>query len=132
MLAASGKQLANTCTIGFGGQCGVPSARESCNSSRVWNSVLWVLLDTPEYYSKQNKFLKIIFWFIKRSPRGFTCDRRMGLEQYCDTLSDNMIDVFCADAFCLFNSLVARSLTLLLPKSNSPDMQVIRDGWYWI
>ena len=25
----------------------------------------------------------------------------MGLEQYCDTLSDNMIDVFCADAFCL-------------------------------
>ena len=44
-----------------------------------------------------------------------------------DTLSDNMIDVFCADAFCLFNSLVARRLTLLLPKSNSPDMQVIRD-----
>ena len=29
----------------------------------------------------------------------------MGLEQYCDTLSDNMIEVFCADAFCLFNSL---------------------------
>ena len=52
----------------------------------------------------------------------------MGLEQYCDTLSDNMIDVFCADAFCfIFNSLVARRLTLLLPKSNSPDMQVIRD-----
>ena len=24
----------------------------------------------------------------------------MGLELYCDTLSDNMIDVFCADAFC--------------------------------
>ena len=38
-----------------------------------------------------------------------------------------MIDVFCADAFCLFNSLVARRLTLLLPKSNSPDMQVLRD-----
>ena len=50
-----------------------------------------------------------------------------GLEQYCDTLSDNMIDIFCADAFCLFNSLVARRLTLLLPKCNSPDMQVIRD-----
>ena len=41
-----------------------------------------------------------------------------------------MIDVFCADAFCLFNSLVARRLTLLLlvlPKSNNPDMQVLID-----
>ena len=52
----------------------------------------------------------------------------MGLEQYCDTLSDNMIDVFCTDAFCLFNSLVARRLILLLSKCNSPDMQVIRDN----
>ena len=34
---------------------------------------------------------------------------------------------FCADAFCLFNSLVARRLALLLPKCNNPDMQVIRD-----
>ena len=30
----------------------------------------------------------------------------MGLEQYCVTLTDDMIDIFCADAFCLFNSLV--------------------------
>ena len=29
--------------------------------------------------------------------------------------------------FCLFNSLVARRLTLLLPKSKNPDMQVLRD-----
>ena len=43
------------------------------------------------------------------------------------TLTDNMIDDFCADAFCLFNSLVARRLTLLLPKSKNPDMQVLRD-----
>ena len=38
-----------------------------------------------------------------------------------------MIDNFCADAFCLFNSLVARRLTLLLPKSKNPDMQGSRD-----
>ena len=38
----------------------------------------------------------------------------MGLEQYCNTLAVNMIDNFCADAFCLFNSLVARRLTLRL------------------
>ena len=38
-----------------------------------------------------------------------------------------MIDNFCATAFSLFNSLVARRLTLLLPKSNNPDMQVLRD-----
>ena len=35
--------------------------------------------------------------------------------------------IFAADAFCLFNSLVARRLTLLLPKSKNPDMQVLRD-----
>ena len=51
----------------------------------------------------------------------------MGLEQYCNTLTNNMIDNFCADAFCLFNSLVARRLTLLLPKGKNPDMQVLRD-----
>ena len=51
----------------------------------------------------------------------------MGLEQYCVTLTDDMIDIFCADAFCLFNSLVARRLTFLLPKSKNSAIQGLRD-----
>ena len=51
----------------------------------------------------------------------------MGSEQYCAALSDDMIDNFCDTAFCLFNSLVARRLTLLLPKSENPAIQGLRD-----
>ena len=47
----------------------------------------------------------------------------MGSEQYCVALSDDMIDNFCATAFSLFNSLVARRLTLLLPKRENPAIQ---------
>ena len=42
-------------------------------------------------------------------------------------LSDDMINNFCATAFCLFNSLVARRLTLLLPKRENPAIQGLRD-----
>ena len=38
-----------------------------------------------------------------------------------------MIDNFCATAFSLFNSLVARRLTLLLPKRENPARQGLRE-----
>ena len=48
--------------------------------------------------------------------------------QYCVELTDVMIETFCSTAFCLFNSLVARRLTLLrLPKNVNLDVKRKRD-----
>ena len=51
----------------------------------------------------------------------------MGSEQYCVALSDDMIDNFCATAFCLFNSLVARRMTLLLPNRENSAIQGLKE-----